>query len=80
MGNIRSKTIQEIWNNSNYNKVKEFRFSHTEKCCNCDLAKYCNYCPGISYIESKNPASCSEISKRLAQIRKNVYEKNSIDM
>lgn len=79
MGNIKSKTIQEIWNNLEYNKVKDFRFFHTENCCNCDLSEYCNYCPGLSYIENKNPASCSEISKRLAQIRKNVYERGSID-
>lgn len=74
MGNIYNDFIMDIWENELSRSIRERKNDKLTECLSCHIAEYCNYCPGISFLETGNELNCSQISKNLAQTRYKVSE------
>ncbi len=52
-GNVREKSISDIWNNSvELDKIRNYTFDKIKGCENCEELTYCNFCPGSALIET----------------------------
>ena len=65
-GNLKEKSFKWIWNNSpNMLKARSIRMSEIPVCSSCKDLDYCNFCPGLAYMEagdmeSPYPRACQE--------------------
>jgi len=63
-GNIRDRSLKDIWNNSAVlEKVRSLTFEKFNTCIKCDKIEYCMRCPGVFYSDTGNiqmpsPAIC----------------------
>ncbi|MBQ8060975.1 MAG: radical SAM protein [Bacteroidales bacterium] len=69
-GNVRDKGLEEIWRNSeNLLKIRTLRYGDSDICGKEKFCKYCNRCPGQSFVEHGVPENHSEDNCFLARIR-----------
>lgn len=73
LGNIYRRDLRSILTKTNFeNKIKNLKFY--KKCLLCKLMNYCNRCPGICYVETKNLYGCSKIIKTIAETVKQICD------
>ena len=78
-GNLKEKPFSWIWNNSpSMLKARSLRMSQITVCSKCENLNYCNYCPGLAYLEAGNIKSpyqraCqeSEIKSKINKVKTN---------
>lgn len=65
LGNLRNKFFDEIWKSSNdeLRRIRSVTKSDLKTCSVCDLASFCNRCPGVAYMETgdllaPSPSAC----------------------
>ena len=69
-GNIREKSLKEIWLNSPMlNKMRGMKLSDLKECVNCENIRYCNRCPGLALLESGSLYKKSGSACEMAAIR-----------
>ena len=74
-GNIRTQSLREIWENSPIlQHLRGLKQSDLHQCANCDLAKWCNRCPGLAYLEDGDYLGCSSRARQVASVRKKVAQ------
>lgn len=71
IGNIREKSLKDIWDSDEEKKIQFMKKRDLKKCVDCQKVKYCDICPGLSYMETKDYLGCSEAAKRVATLRYN---------
>lgn len=71
LGNIREKTLAEMWNSVEEKKIQFLKKKDLKKCVSCQNANFCDICPGLSYMETTDYLGCSEAAKRVAILRYN---------
>ncbi|MBN2544286.1 MAG: radical SAM protein [Spirochaetes bacterium] len=79
IGNIRKKSLQDILikNPSNFlKKLRKIKEEDVKRCYKCNIKKYCNRCPGISYLETKKIASANPSACYIANLVFNKISKN----
>jgi len=55
-GNIREKSIKNIWEYSEeLQKVRDFKMCDIKGCNGCDKLEYCTFCPGSALTETGDP-------------------------
>ncbi len=55
-GNIKEKSIKNIWENSTILKnIRQFTIDKVKGCENCDMLGFCNFCPGSALTETGDP-------------------------
>lgn len=55
LGNLRSSRLEEILNMDTCKEIKRLKVSNRTDCLKCDAFQFCNFCPGQSWIEKRNP-------------------------
>ena len=77
-GNVKTETLQEIWNNSIVlNKLRSIRRSDFHECENCDAAEYCNICLARNCNESGgDPLKVNPHFCEIAHLNKKIYEES----
>lgn len=65
LGNLRKNSFEEIWKSSNneLRRIRSVTESDLRTCSVCDLASFCNRCPGVAYMETgdllaPSPSAC----------------------
>ena len=75
VGEATKESFKDIWYNSE--SLKEFREKFTKEpnqCRNCSLYSYCSRCPGLSFLEKKDPFSSYSMACLIAKIYKEYKE------
>lgn len=75
VGNLREKSIYEIWNNDVYREIRHLKNCQLDKCNTCPISNYCDRCPATVVSEGGTYYGCSNIAKNIAIARSNVYRK-----
>ena len=77
-GNIKTETLQEIWENSIVlNKLRSIKRSDFPECKNCDAAEYCNICLARNCNESGgDPLKINPHFCKIAHLNKKIYEES----
>lgn len=75
-GNIKEKTLKDIWDNSEVlNKLRSIRRSDFPKCANCEASEFCSICMARNHNESGgNPLKLNPHFCDIAFLNKKVYE------
>ncbi len=69
-GNVREQDLRLIWNESKQLlKIRSLRYRDSDICGKETYCKYCNRCPGQSFVEHGIPENHSEDNCFLARIR-----------
>lgn len=69
-GNVRENSLVEIWRNSEkLQSIRTLRYKDSDICGKEKFCKYCNRCPGQSFVEHGVPENHSEDNCFLAKIR-----------
>ncbi|NLI09684.1 MAG: radical SAM protein [Elusimicrobia bacterium] len=50
-GNLRKKDFFSLWNSRRAENFRKKLYLKPKACLNCDLDKYCSFCPGLGYIK-----------------------------
>jgi len=71
LGNIRKNSFDEIWKSSNneLRRIRSVTKSDLKTCSVCDLASFCNRCPGVAYMETGDLLAPSPSACQLAKWR-----------
>lgn len=69
IGNIREKTLQDIWNSEEEKKIQFMKKGSLKKCANCENVNFCDICPGLAYMETKDYLGCPDASNNVAALR-----------
>jgi radical SAM protein with 4Fe4S-binding SPASM domain len=69
-GNLREQSLEEIQNSPVLRKVRSTKFTDLLECKRCDLAAYCNRCPGLSLMEDGDFLGPSTATCRMASVWK----------
>lgn len=78
LGNIKKKSITEIFENPLLKEWKSFSLDKSEECGNHEYCDYCNLCFGNSYSEHGDYKKASENCCYIAKIRFRLAEKLKI--
>lgn len=74
VGNIREKSIAEIWQKSkDLMMMRNLRNADLTKCRSCNYFNFCNVCPGLFYMENKTLLEPAKECCRIAAIKKRAY-------
>ena len=69
-GNVKERGLEEIWRNSEkLQKIRMLRYRDSDICGKESYCKYCNRCPGQSFVEHGVPENHSEDNCFLAKVR-----------
>ena len=69
-GNVKERGLEEIWRNSEkLLKIRMLRYRDSDICGKESYCKYCNRCPGQSFVEHGVPENHSEDNCFLAKVR-----------
>jgi len=74
--NLRKERLLSCWKKL-VNYVKSFKQSKTYQCEECDLQKFCNWCPSQAWLEMKDINACVPYFKELAELRRERAKKGS---
>lgn len=69
MGNIREKTISEIWNSAEMRHLRSITNDKLIECRDCEYSEQCTRCPGIALQETGDEFGCDPMARRMAEIR-----------
>lgn len=75
-GNLKEQSFKKIWNHSlNMLEARSIRWSNIETCAQCEDKFFCNFCPGMAFLETGNmmnayPRACleAEMKRKLANL------------
>lgn len=67
LGNIREKSLQEIWYGAEFAAFRKI-FEQDSECPSCGLRPGCRRCPAHSYLETGNLLSCAPIQRHNAEL------------
>ncbi len=68
LGNIRERSVEEIWRDSEMRKrIVGLRWGDSEKCMSCKLNRYCLRCPGDALLEHSDLHRESSLDCRMAK-------------
>ncbi|MFH0920178.1 MAG: radical SAM protein [Fibrobacterota bacterium] len=74
-GNIREKSIVDIWNNSPvFVQLRKYRNRDLAECNACSMTRHCIRCSALSYNETGDPLSCATLSRQIGGVRKQIAE------
>jgi len=74
-GNVREKPLGEIWSDSPvFRRLRSLTQDDLEQCSRCELAVWCNRCPGLAYLEDGDYLGCSSRARQVALVRRRVAE------
>jgi radical SAM protein with 4Fe4S-binding SPASM domain len=77
-GNVRKEPLRTIWESSPLlTRMRELRQEDLLACSTCELATYCNRCPGLAHVEDGNYLGCSSRARQLARVRRRVAEEHA---
>ncbi|MFA6236649.1 MAG: radical SAM protein [Bacteriovorax sp.] len=69
-GNLREKTFQEIWKNSEtLNNIRNLKKSDFKNCMTCDHIEYCSRSSGSIFINTNDYTGCDSVTLEQAKIR-----------
>ncbi len=77
VGNLRERTLKEIWNIHPVNELKRLRRLTSQdlnSCSTCNIEPFCIRCPGVVYLETGDIVGASQSACRYGALRK--YSKN----
>jgi radical SAM protein with 4Fe4S-binding SPASM domain len=72
LGNLREKSLQEIWYGDQFLSFRKV-FQQESECPSCSLKPGCRRCPAHSYLETGNLLSCAPIQRHNAEIFQSTY-------
>lgn len=75
LGNIKKSRIDSIWKGEKAKKIRNLEREMKNECEVCSLIEYCNFCPGIAYLENNDYNTCTKQFKAFAEIRYELYKK-----
>jgi radical SAM protein with 4Fe4S-binding SPASM domain len=52
MGNLREKSLEEIWKTDNIDSLRYMTVADLKECSVCPALEFCNRCPGVAYLET----------------------------
>jgi radical SAM protein with 4Fe4S-binding SPASM domain len=67
LGNLREKSLREIWYGDQFLSFRNV-FQQESECPSCSLKPGCRRCPAHSYLETGNLLSCAPIQRHNAEI------------
>jgi radical SAM protein with 4Fe4S-binding SPASM domain len=70
VGNVLERSLEEIWNSTEYRKIRNIKKDEIDACISCTLNKYCKRCPAMAYRDHKTVYGCDEDAKSWAICRK----------
>ena len=73
--NLRKESLLSCWEKL-VNYVKSFKPSKTYHCRDCDLRKFCNWCPSQAWLEMKEINACVPYFRELAELRRERMKKS----
>jgi radical SAM protein with 4Fe4S-binding SPASM domain len=77
-GNIRKKSLIDIWNNSNeLNKIRGIKREDFKDCIKCEYIESCNRSSGSIYVNTGNYTGCEETTYKLAKISHEIKKINN---
>lgn len=72
-GNIREKSLKEIWNEGEIMKeLRGLQMHDLKQCPTCSLQAYCNRCAGMALLEDGDHMGCSSRARQVATIRQQI--------
>jgi len=75
LGDITKSRIRNIWESVEAKRIRNLERDIKNECCECSLIEYCNFCPGIAYLENNDYNACTHQFKAFAKVRFELYEK-----
>jgi radical SAM protein with 4Fe4S-binding SPASM domain len=66
---LRKESLLSCWKKL-VNYVKSFKPSKTYKCGDCDLRRFCNWCPSQAWLEMKDINACVPYFREIAELRR----------
>ncbi len=78
MGNVKAKTIEEIWNDKKYGSLRSRKVKDFSKCCTCENLFFCNTCPANYYMynyTNEINMRCPKSNEKAAMARRYLYER-----
>ena len=69
-GNIRTRSLREIWTSPNLDRMRNLRYGMLKDCATCEYLPYCSRCSGIALAECGNIAGKCECSCLVARATK----------
>jgi AdoMet-dependent heme synthase len=78
-GNVREKSLKDIWNEADIMKeLRGLQMHDLKQCPTCSLQAYCNRCAGMALLEDGDHLGCSSRARQVATIRQQIaLEKQS---
>lgn len=77
-GNVREKSILEIWYGSReLRNLRNITPDDLKQCQTCDVKQYCSRCPGQALLEDGSLTGCQSRARTIARIRKQLAERHS---
>lgn len=74
-GNVRERPLRDIWFESPvFRRMRSLRQEDLKQCSQCELATWCNRCPGLAYLEDGDYLGCSNRARQVASVRRKVAE------
>jgi len=75
VGNVFREDFKKIWEESEVlRRFRERVNRGFSQCSSCELYSYCSYCPGLSFLENRNPFSCYRLARFMAKVYKEYCE------
>lgn len=75
LGNIREKTLAEIWQGEEVERVRGLTEVAAEECANCALDAYCFRCPAFSLLEAGDITKPSREHCRIAEAAREILRR-----
>jgi len=73
IGNVRERSLSEIWNSSSeLKRWREVKFCEIKGCDECDKKDFCGFCPGTAMSETGDPCLKYDEACRIAKIRRKI--------
>jgi len=80
LGNVREESMAALWRGSRYGQAQEptdsrlsrwqdVKLRDYHECGSYDRCTWCSKCPGMSFVETGDPLSVSEVQCRIAAAR-----------
>ena len=74
--NLRKESLLSCWKKL-VNYVRSFKPSKDYQCEDCDLQRFCNWCPSQAWLEMKDINACVPYFRELAELRREQVKKGN---
>lgn len=81
VGNVREQTFEELWRTHPYEDLRYLRSIRKEdlaECRDCEIAPFCNRCPGVALGETGSLTGRPPSACRYAGIRARLFEREEV--